>query len=1039
MDIQVGKYVFTDWKIVRKIGTGAAGVVYEICKENQGATLTAALKVLHIPEDPDMVIALRNNGLSEQATTNYLQRIVEELVEEIKIMISLKEFAYVVKCEDFFVEKNPNTAQWTVGIRMELLESLANYRKGHDITEEDVHRMAVHLTKALVLLDDRNIIHRDIKPENIFVNPYGDFKLGDFGIAKVYDQTSGHLSQKGTQSYMAPEVFHGQDYDKTVDIYSLGLVLYKFLNKNRLPFLPVEGEFAPIDWEMALASRLSGKKTIPAPVCGSGEFKDVILKMCANSPEDRYHNAKQLLKDLEAIRPSNDIVLASESNEVPQPDDEDSTSGNKSNISETRPNSEQSIGQQQIERSPDNVNNVENNGLNNALNGETNESPRPERQYTPAKDDIPTPTPTPWYRKKGVLMAVAAVVIILAIVIPIFMSQEYALVVKGGNGSGNYKAGAVVTVDADVIEGKTFVRWMATGIEISDEEAVNAEIVVSMPRHKAELTAQYNDSEHTVNVDSGSGSGQYIYGSEVTVVADTPENGYAFKGWEVKEGTIDTRDLTEQEVSFTMPDSDVELAAVYEPLTYRLKVNGAEGSGKYTFGNEVELEAGEQEHATFSRWVVEEGELSLSDEEAGDTDFVFTMPASNVTLKAEYKMNEHQVTVIKGEGTGTYKVDDTVEIKASTEETGMAFESWRVAKGKVTLDDSSIAETTFTMPDQDVEVEAQFIPRTYSLTVENGTGSGTYTYGESITINAENKTGYEFRGWNVTEGSITLDNEAVASEAIQFTMPACDVHIVAAYIQNTPEPTPVPTPSPIPSPTPSPIPPAVRVSGVSAQAIDKIVLRTGPSTSYMEIYTLLPEESLKATFVAIAKERGNKRDWVLVEYGFNGMLWRGYALADQFNLNGKVSEAKYSSDKQTIQNMVRVYSAPYEIGASRGILKPGDVITILQSDGEYYYIEYYEDEMGKTSRGYVNKRALNGEIDEAILPSGNYRVVNCFDGIKLKNAPWTVAQDIPVGDTGLLPVGSELYLYEESANQYAHVMWNGIDAYAPVYFLEQIR
>ena len=67
---------------------------------------------------------------------------------------------------------------------------------------------------------------------------YGDYKLGDFGVAKVMDHTT-HATKIGTYGYIAPEVFNRQPYNATSDIYSLGLVLYWLLNERRLPFLPL--------------------------------------------------------------------------------------------------------------------------------------------------------------------------------------------------------------------------------------------------------------------------------------------------------------------------------------------------------------------------------------------------------------------------------------------------------------------------------------------------------------------------------------------------------------------------------------------------------------------------------------------------------------------------------------------------------------------------------------------------------------------------------------------------------------------------------
>ena len=108
------------------------------------------------------------------------------------------------------------------------------------LPEKETIKLGIDLCKALEYCQQLNIIHRDIKPENIFVSRFGDFKLGDFGIARELEKTMSSLSKKGTYSYMAPEMYKGERYDNSVDIYSLGIVLYKIMNKNRLPFLNLE-------------------------------------------------------------------------------------------------------------------------------------------------------------------------------------------------------------------------------------------------------------------------------------------------------------------------------------------------------------------------------------------------------------------------------------------------------------------------------------------------------------------------------------------------------------------------------------------------------------------------------------------------------------------------------------------------------------------------------------------------------------------------------------------------------------------------------
>lgn len=91
------------------------------------------------------------------------------------------------------------------------------------------------IAKGLAYLHDRGIVHRDLKPGNIFYED-GYVKIGDYGLAKLMatSQHSGQTMSVGTVHYMAPEVGSG-NYDRTIDIYALGVMLYEML-LGRVPF-----------------------------------------------------------------------------------------------------------------------------------------------------------------------------------------------------------------------------------------------------------------------------------------------------------------------------------------------------------------------------------------------------------------------------------------------------------------------------------------------------------------------------------------------------------------------------------------------------------------------------------------------------------------------------------------------------------------------------------------------------------------------------------------------------------------------------------
>lgn len=293
--------IWPEWKVESQIGKGAFGSVYKAVRTDHGLTSTAAIKVLHIPQDESEVTSLRSEGLDLNGTRTYLQGIVDDFVGEIKLMESLKGVQNIVSVEDYQVVERKEELGWDIYIRMELLTPFDVWICSHPMTEKDVIRLGIDLCTALELCEKRNIIHRDIKPANIFVNDFGFFKLGDFGIARKLEATSGNLSKKGTYNYMAPEVANGSAYDSRVDIYSLGIVLYRLLNHNRLPFLNSEQQLMdPNARREAMERRLKGE-ALPPPKEASPAVANLILCACAYDPEKRFRTASAMKVALQSV------------------------------------------------------------------------------------------------------------------------------------------------------------------------------------------------------------------------------------------------------------------------------------------------------------------------------------------------------------------------------------------------------------------------------------------------------------------------------------------------------------------------------------------------------------------------------------------------------------------------------------------------------------------------------------------------------------------------------------------------------------------
>ncbi len=301
MDKNIGKTVFENWKIDSVIGEGSFGKVYRIKRKEMGSEYWAALKIVEFPRENELKRVL-GEGRTEEEAREYFRAHANKYIEEVKLMYQLRGDTNIVSFDDHKMTDGKKEIKFTIMLKMELLTPLVEWLRERKLTREDVVKLGVDITRALESCAKLKIIHRDVKPENIFVSKQGNFKLGDFGAARTLERTTSGLSKTGTPLYMAPEIQNNLPYGPTVDTYSLGLVLYKLVNNNRLPFfpeppVPVLGD----DEEAAMRKRMSGEK-LPRPARAGGKLAPIILKATAFDVNDRYRNPTEFKKDLEKLQ-----------------------------------------------------------------------------------------------------------------------------------------------------------------------------------------------------------------------------------------------------------------------------------------------------------------------------------------------------------------------------------------------------------------------------------------------------------------------------------------------------------------------------------------------------------------------------------------------------------------------------------------------------------------------------------------------------------------------------------------------------------------
>lgn len=285
------------WEIVRCIGSGSSGKVYELKKKDEyGGDFHCALKVISVPGSQKEYDEMLET-MSEFAMRAKLREKVEEISNEYRLLGALRGHPNVVNCEDQMIIPHENDMGWDIYIRMELLQSLPDYVRENGMTVENVMKLGSDMCSALELCRENNIIHRDIKPQNIFVSRYGVFKLGDFGVAKASTiRTS--ADKVGTYSYMAPEVYKGKGYDDRVDIYSLGMVLYWLLNERRGPFLPMPPQTPTAEQTTDAQIRRFRGETLPQPKNGGAALKKVVMTACSYKIADRYSDPAEFKRAL---------------------------------------------------------------------------------------------------------------------------------------------------------------------------------------------------------------------------------------------------------------------------------------------------------------------------------------------------------------------------------------------------------------------------------------------------------------------------------------------------------------------------------------------------------------------------------------------------------------------------------------------------------------------------------------------------------------------------------------------------------------------
>ena len=294
-----------EWTIEQQIGADSFSTVYRASSYIDGKPVYSAIKLITIPSSPIDIDAVRASGNDMESVRTYFSKIVRDCVNQIALAMDLRGSSNIVSIEDCYVYEHPDEIRWDIFIRTEYLTCLSDFIIQNELDEKAVCKLGIDMCQAISHCQKHDIIHCDIKPDNIFISQNGDYKLGNFGFAGTLSRTNGSMASFDADDYMAPEMLLQKGYDSTVDIYSLGIVLYKLLNNNRMPFIDAEADhISANDKKQALENRLNGDN-LPAPAHASTEMSIAILKACRFEPSQRYQSADEMRSQLHKVMNTN--------------------------------------------------------------------------------------------------------------------------------------------------------------------------------------------------------------------------------------------------------------------------------------------------------------------------------------------------------------------------------------------------------------------------------------------------------------------------------------------------------------------------------------------------------------------------------------------------------------------------------------------------------------------------------------------------------------------------------------------------------------
>lgn len=315
------------------------------------------------------------------------------------------------------------------------------------------------------------------------------------------------------------------------------------------------------------------------------------------------------------------------------------------------------------------------------------------------------------------------------VIVPEYGDTTSKIIVRNGTVNGSDSL-IVSKSDVATLVAKTFPfyekefdKWVVKAGKATIKDVNSPTTTITNVGGPVTVEAVYKDKLFKLNVINGSGSGSFTQGTVVTIKADAPPAGKVFWKWEEKTGSAYINSVLAETGELTIMQSNVEIEAVYKdatpitppgPAKYALKVDGGIGSGEYGENSEVIIKAYAPELGKeFDKWELVSGDVAIEDVNSAITKVTTKAMAANI--RAVYKESSIPAPTLKfdlivknGTGSGTYEENEVVSIKADPAPAGEEFDRWMITSGTATFGNFRSPNTTITIKDSNVKIEALY-------------------------------------------------------------------------------------------------------------------------------------------------------------------------------------------------------------------------------------------------------------------------------------------------------------------------------------------